>query len=170
MADDLETSFGNPVSDEPDADWEARVEVWRDPRAVIGASDAGAHLDLFLSSNYTTYMLGEAVRKRNLLQLEEAIQMITQIPAELYGLRDRGVIKEGAYADLVVLDEKFVGSNPITIKNDLPLNASRLFADATGIENVFCNGKEIVDNGDFTEERPGLVLRSGKHTRNPSMV
>ena len=60
--------------------------------------------------------------------------------------------------------------NPITIKNDLPLNASRLFADATGIENVFCNGKEIVDNGDFTEERPGLVLRSGKHTRNPSMV
>ncbi len=170
LADDLETSFGNPVSDEPDADWEARVEVWRDPRAVIGASDAGAHLDLFLSSNYTTYMLGEAVRKRNLLQLEEAIQMITQIPAELYGLRDRGVIKEGAYADLVVLDEKFVGSNPITIKNDLPLNASRLFADATGIENVFCNGKEIVDNGDFTEERPGLVLRSGKHTRNPSMV
>ena len=170
LADDLETSFGNPVSDEPDSDWEARLEVWRDPRAVIGASDAGAHLDLFLSSNYATYMLGEAVRKRNLLELEEAVHMLTQVPADLYGLANRGIIKEGAFADLVVLDQNEIGSNPTTIKNDLPLDAPRLFADASGINNVFCNGKEIVRSGEFTEERPGLVLRSGTDTCSPSMV
>ncbi len=170
LAYDLETSFGNPVADEPDADWEARIEVWRDPRAVIGASDAGAHLDLFLSSNYASYMLGETVRKRQLLQLEEAIHMLTQIPAELYGLRDRGTIAEGAFADILILDEKTIGSNATTIRNDLPLNAPRLFADANGIENVFCNGKEIVCEGEFTDERPGIVLRSGTHTQSPSMV
>ena len=67
-----------------------RVEVWQDSRAIIGASDAGAHLDLFLSSNYTTYMLGEAVRKRALLEMEEAVLMLTEVPANLYGLVDRG--------------------------------------------------------------------------------
>ena len=96
--------------------------------------------------------------------------MLTQVPADLYGLVNRGVIKEGAYADLVVLDENEIGSNPITIRNDLPLNAPRLFADASGINNVFCNGKEIVRNGEFTEARPGLVLRSGTDTRSPAMV
>ena len=169
IADDLETSFGNPVGDEPDADWEARVEVWRDSRAVIGASDAGAHLDLFLSSNYSTYMLGEAVRKRSLLPLEEAVHLLTEIPAKLYGLRDRGALSKGSFADMVLLDEATIGSNPISVRNDLPLGAQRLFADATGIESVFCNGKEIVHRGVFTEERPGVLLRSGAHTENPAM-
>ena len=169
IADDLETSFGNPVNDEPDADWEARVEVWRDSRAVIGASDAGAHLDLFLSSNYSTYMLGEAVRKRSLLPLEEAIHLLTEVPAELYGLRDRGTLKKGSFADMVIMDELTIGSNPITIRNDLPLGAQRLFADATGIESVFCNGKKIVHQGNFTNARPGNLLRSGTHTQNPPL-
>ena len=169
ISDDLETSFGNPVTDEPDADWEARVEVWRDPRAVIGASDAGAHLDLFLSSNYSTYMLGEAVRKRSLLPLEEAVHLLTEAPAKLYGLRDRGSLNKGSIADMVLMDEKTIGSNPITVRNDLPLGAQRLFADASGIESVFCNGKEVVHQGDFTNERPGVLLRSGTHTENPSM-
>ncbi|MCH1512134.1 MAG: amidohydrolase family protein [Acidimicrobiales bacterium] len=170
LADDLETSFGNPVGEEPDADWEARVEVWRDHRAVIGASDAGAHLDLFLSSNYTTYMLGEAVRKRSLLPLEEAVHLLTEVPAKLYGLRDRGMLIEGSYADILILDEDLIGSNPITIQNDLPLDAQRLFADATGIDSVFCNGKEIVHQGSFTDERPGTFLRSGTHTESPIMA
>jgi len=169
IADDLETSFGNPVNDEPDADWEARVEVWRDDRAVIGASDAGAHLDLFLSSNYSTYMLGEAVRKRSLLPLEEAVHLLTEVPAKLYGLRDRGSLSKGSIADMVLMDERTIGSNPITVRNDLPLGAQRLFADASGIESVFCNGQEIVHQGDFTNERPGVLLRSGTHTENPSM-
>ena len=170
IADELETSFGNPVDDEPDADWEARVEVWRDSRAIIGASDAGAHLDLFLSSNYTTYMLGEAVRKRALLEMEEAIHMLTEVPANLYGLVDRGAIKEGYYADVIVIDENTIGSQPTSIVNDLPLEAPRLFAGADGVEHVFCNGKEIVSSGEFTSNRPGSVLRSGTHTSNPSMV
>jgi N-acyl-D-aspartate/D-glutamate deacylase len=164
LADDLETSIGHPGDDEPLANWEARVKVWRDPRAVIGASDAGAHLDMFISANYTTTMLGEAVAKRGLMPMEEAIHLLTEVPAELYGLRDRGVVREGAYADLVVLDEQTVSSNPMAMRTDLPAGASRLYADANGIDHVLCNGVEIVTGTEFTAARPGTILRSGRDT------
>ena len=169
LADDLETSFGNPATSEPDADWEARVEIWRDPRAVIGASDAGAHLDLFLTANYATTMLNEGVVKRGLISLEEAVHLLTEVQADLYGLVDRGVLAEGAYADVVVLDEASVGSGPTTFRSDLPAGASRLYADATGIEHVVCNGTEIVRGGQFTGARPGTLLRSGQHTTGPTL-
>ena len=169
LADDLETSFGNPASEESDADWAARVEIWRDRRAVVGASDAGAHLDLFLSSNYATHLIGEAVVKRGLLSLEEAVYMLTDVPARLYGLVDRGVLDEGAYADVVVIDETCVATRPTTYRNDLPAGASRLYAEATGIEHVICNGAEIVRKGEFTNARPGTLLRSGSHSQGPSL-
>ena len=169
LADDLETSFGNPAGDDPDEDWEARVEIWRDQRAVIGASDAGAHLDLFLSSNYATHMLGEAVTKRQMLNLEEAVHLLTEVQANLYGLVDRGVLKKGAFADVVVLDENQVNSQPLTVRTDLPAGASRLYAEATGIKHVLCNGTEIVREGQFTAARPGTILRSGRDTNGPAL-
>lgn len=164
LADDLRTSFGHPSVDEPDATWQARVDVWRDPRAIIGASDAGAHLDMFFSADYATRLLGEAVVKRKLLPLEEAVHYITEVPADLYQLRDRGRVREGAYADLVVLDEHTVSSNPMEMRADLPAGAARLYAEANGIDHVLCNGREIVRHGVFTDERPGTILRTGVHT------
>ena len=85
-ADELNTSFGTVPAPETDDDWKARIQVWRDRRALIGASDAGAHLDLLASFNYATEVLGKAVRQRKLLPLEEAINLITDTPAQLYGL------------------------------------------------------------------------------------
>lgn len=164
LADDLQTSFGHPSIDEPVEDWQARLQIWRHPHAVIGASDAGAHLDMFVSANYTTTMLGQAVAKHALLSMEEAVHLLTQVPAELYGLRDRGVLTEGAYADVVVLDEVMVSSNPMEMRADLPAGAARLYADANGIDRVLCNGVEIVQAGSFTDARPGTVLRAGVHT------
>ena len=102
--------------------------------------------------------------KRRLLSLEEAVHLLTQVPAELYMLRDRGRITVGGYADLVVLDEHTVSSNPMEMRADLPGGAARLYAEANGIDHVFCNGREIVDHGAFTAERPGTILRTGTHT------
>ena len=90
IADDLLTSFGTPTPRESDEDWRTRVEFWRDPRVVIGASDAGAHLDLFATFNYPTVLLAKAVRERGLLPLEEAVHLMTDVPARLYGLWDAG--------------------------------------------------------------------------------
>jgi N-acyl-D-aspartate/D-glutamate deacylase len=169
VADDLLTSFGSDDPVSTDEEWKARLEVWRDGRAVIGASDAGAHLDLLATFNYSTVLLGEAVRERGLLPLEEAVHLITQVPAELYGLVDRGRIATGNHADVVVFDPDTVATEPTGMRTDLPGGAGRLYADAVGIEHVLVNGEAIVADGSLTAERSGAVLRSGRDTRNPSM-
>jgi N-acyl-D-aspartate/D-glutamate deacylase len=169
LADELNTSFGIVAQPESDDDWKARIEVWRDSRAVIGASDAGAHLDLLASFNYATEVLGKAVRQRQLLPLEEAVQLLTSVQADLYGLRDRGRVVEGGHADLVVLDPATVGSHEVRMRMDLPGGAGRLYAEADGIDHVLVNGRPIVADGKLTGERPGSVLRSGIDTATPSL-
>jgi N-acyl-D-aspartate/D-glutamate deacylase len=169
VADEMLTSFGSPAAPESDDDWRARVEIWRDSRAVIGASDAGAHLDLLASFNYATVLLSEAVRRRRLINLEEAIHLMTAVQADLYGLIDRGRIEQGAWADLVVLDPETVASHDVAMRFDVPGGAGRLYAEADGIEQVFVNGQAIVRDGKLTNERPGSLLRSGRDSRTPEL-
>jgi N-acyl-D-aspartate/D-glutamate deacylase len=170
IADGLRTTFTRDVPPPSTADWEARLQLWRDPRTVIGASDAGAHLDMIAAFRYATGMIEEAVREHGLLPLEEAIHMLTASPARLYGLRDRGVLREGALADLVVFDEDAIGSQPVGTRFDLPGGAGRLYADATGIDVVMVNGTEIVRDGGYTGERPGTLLRAGRDTETPTLA
>jgi N-acyl-D-aspartate/D-glutamate deacylase len=169
VADELHTSFGSIPVPESDEDWKARLEVWRDRRAVIGASDAGAHLDLLASFNYATEVLGKAVRQRNLLPLEEAVHLLTDVQARLYGLEGRGRLEPGGYADVVVLDPDRVGSHEVGMRFDLPGGAGRLYAEADGIEHVLVNGTPIVRDGALTADRPGTVLRSGRDSATPSL-
>ena len=70
---------------------------------------------------------------------------------------------------MVVLDETQVNSQPLTVRTDLPAGASRLYAEATGIKHVLCNGTEIVREGQFTAARPGTILRSGRDTNGPAL-
>ena len=164
VADDLLTSFGTPPAVDTKEDWEARLTVWRDRRAVIGGSDAGAHLDLLATFNYTTVMLEEAVRRLAILSLEEAVHLLTDVPARLYGVRQRGRVTPGWYADLVVLDPLTVGSGPVATRFDLPGGAGRLYAEATGVDHVVVNGRRAVADGVLTGSRHGRLLRSGRDT------
>lgn len=170
VADDLLTSFGIDTPVSTDEEWKMRLDVWRDGRAVIGASDAGAHLDLLATFNYTTTLLGEAVRDRGLLPLEEAIHLITGVPADLYGLVDRGRLTQGSPADIVVFDPATIATDETVLRADLPGGAARLYAGSTGVEHVIVNGKSLVNNGELTANRPGAVLRSGRDTRTPSLA
>jgi N-acyl-D-aspartate/D-glutamate deacylase len=170
VADELGTTFGSVPPQPTREDWEMRVEICRDPRGVIGASDAGAHLDLFALFNYTTVLLDECVRRHGLMSLEEAVHLMTAVPAGLYGIKDRGRIAEGWYADLVVMDPATVASREVATRYDLPGGAPRLYADAVGIDNVIVNGVEAVRDGTLTEERAGTVLRSGRDTATPSLA
>ncbi len=144
--------------------WRVRGEVWRDDRVVLGGSDAGAHVDIMCHANYTTVVLGDLVRDRGLFSLEDAIRRLTDVPARLLGLRDRGRIVPGGHADLVVFDPATVGSRPAVERHDLPGGAARLYADAVGIEQVVVGGETIVERGVLTAARPGTVLRSGVDT------
>ena len=164
VADDLMTGFGFPLRPDDDETWQVRMQVWRDGRAVIGASDAGAHLDFLASFNYATVVLGGPVRERGLLPIEEAIHFLTDVPARLYGLTGRGQLRAGWNADIVVIDPETVGSQEVRMRFDLPTGAPRLYAGADGIDHVIVNGSEIVDHGEFTDARPGTLLRSGRDT------
>ncbi len=169
VSDGLRTGFAVPIP-ESDDDWRARAEVWRDPRAVVGGSDAGAHLDTMCGAVYSTSLLGDGVRKRRLLPIEEAVRLLTDVPARLYGLTDRGRVAEGWWADLVVLDPERIGPGPMRTRHDLPGGASRLYAEATGIEHVLVNGIEVVTDDRLTGALPGRVLRSGADTRTPALL
>jgi N-acyl-D-aspartate/D-glutamate deacylase len=166
VADDLMTGFGFPTRADDDETWETRMKVWRDSRTIIGASDAGAHLDFLATFNYSTVMLGQPVRARKLMPIEEAINLLTDVPARLYGLRERGRLAEGWHADVVVIDPETVGAQPVRMRFDLPTGAPRLYGGADGIDHVIVNGVEIVDHGEFTEARPGTLLRSGRDSES----
>jgi N-acyl-D-aspartate/D-glutamate deacylase len=170
VADELNTSFGTPVPVETEADWEARIAVWRDSRSVIGASDAGAHFDLLASFNYATAMLERAVRQRQMLSFEEAIHLMTQEQAELYGIRERGQLREGWYADVIVIDPATVGTDDVAMQFDLPGNEGRLYAGSTGIDHVLVNGEPIVTDGILTDSRSGTLLHSGRDTATPALA
>jgi N-acyl-D-aspartate/D-glutamate deacylase len=163
VADRLRTGLRPPMG-ASEADWALRAQTWLDPRAIVGGSDAGAHLDTMCGAVYSTSMLGDGVRARSLLSWEEAIRQLTDIPARLYGLRDRGRLTPGGWADVVVLDPARVGHGVTRTRDDLPGGASRLYAEAEGIEHVLVNGTEIVRSGEFTGATPGRVLRSGVDT------
>ena len=147
-----------------DEGWAARVAVWKDPRVLLGGSDAGAHLDLMCHANYPTRVLGEVVRERGLLGVEEAVAMMTDRPARHYGLRHRGRVAEGWHADLVVFDPTRIDSGPARLVRDLPGGGERLVAGSLGVAHVLVAGTEVVADGADTGARPGRVLRSGADT------
>jgi N-acyl-D-aspartate/D-glutamate deacylase len=164
IGDDLRTGLV-PVPPADDADsWRLRVDSWRDPRVVLGASDAGAHLDLLATFDWATRFLALA-RDMGVMPMEEAVHRITGVQADLYGLAGRGHISEGAIADLVLFDPDSIGPGQATWREDLPGGAGRLYGEATGIERVLVDGREVVAGGCLTGDQPGHVLRSGRDTQ-----
>jgi N-acyl-D-aspartate/D-glutamate deacylase len=165
IADELRTILWPSPTDDDPASWKLRAEVWDHPHTMLGGSDAGAHLDRMCGAPYPTAFLRDTLRGRQLVSLERAIQMLTQEPANLLGLRDRGVVREGAYADLVLFDPEEVGASPIRLRADLPGGTNRLWSDPLGVHRVWVNGVVTVTDGEQADDlRPGRLLRSGRDT------
>jgi N-acyl-D-aspartate/D-glutamate deacylase len=164
VADELRTGFlPEPLANSA-ASWETRLASLRDPRVIVGASDAGAHVEMLATFDYSVVLLALA-RERGTLSLPEAVNKLTDIPARLYGLADRGRLVEGAWADVVVFDPDTVGPGAPGWRNDLPGGAGRIYNEPTGIDHVVVNGTEIVGPDGLTGDRPGKVLRSGTDTK-----
>src|SRR5262249_5832214 len=129
LRDELRTIFSVPPPGNTDKSWELKREVWRGGKTVIGASDAGAHVDVTVAFDYSTRMLA-GCRDRELVPLEEAIHLITDVQARFYGIRDRGRLAEGYFADLMIFDPASIASGPAHWRNDLPAGAGRLYTEA----------------------------------------
>lgn len=146
---------------------EAEVgELLNDPNMVIALSDAGAHASQLCDACYATHLLGHWVREKKQLTLEDAVHKLTQRPAEVFGIRDRGVLAEGRPADVVIFDPATVGASGLTRVYDQPGGADRLRADAHGIGAVIVNGRTVRRDGADVlaadAALPGRVLRHGR--------
>jgi N-acyl-D-aspartate/D-glutamate deacylase len=142
----------------------ARLDVLKDPRVVLGASDAGAHMDMMVGADFPTRCMAELVRTRGVFTLEELVHQLTDRLARLYGFRHRGRVDAGYWADLVVLDPETVGAGPLRTVRDLPAGAPRLKTESTGVHHVFVAGQAVVEDGTLTGATPGRLLRSGRDT------
>jgi N-acyl-D-aspartate/D-glutamate deacylase len=130
-----------------------------DDNFLIGLSDAGAHLTLLADHAYATYFLGRWIRERGLMPLERAVRKLTAAPAELFGIRERGRLIEGWFADVVLVDPTRVIDRETKLVYDLPGGGPRLLTKADGIEAVIVNGAVAVERGELTGATPGQVLR-----------
>ncbi|WP_327717692.1 N-acyl-D-amino-acid deacylase family protein [Streptomyces sp. NBC_00490] len=164
-ADDLRTVLWPMPTDNDPASWALRAETWQHEDVMLGGSDAGAHLDRMCGAPYTTRFIGDCLRGRKLATLEQAVKMLTDDPAQLFGLRERGRIQEGFHADLVLFDPERIAAGTATLVHDLPGDSPRLDSKALGIRAVWVNGVEAIRDDVVSGAVPGRVLRSGRDTR-----
>lgn len=162
LESDLKARFRMPVANHDESQVE---ELLQSEDTVIGLSDAGAHASQLCDACLTTYLLKRWVREKGVLPLEKAVRMLTSRPAEVFGIKGRGQLKEGLAGDVVIFNPDTVGDGPLRRVYDLPAGADRLVSDAEGIEAVIVNGTVLrqhnEDRVDVEGALPGRMLRNG---------
>jgi N-acyl-D-aspartate/D-glutamate deacylase len=158
IGEDLETEFSALLLN---SDENAVGEMLKHPHSLVSLSDAGAHLTLFNDAGFGLHLLGHWVRDLRILKLEEAVQKITAHPASIFGIPQRGVLKAGNHADLLLFDPATVNRGPKKRVQDLPGGGARLVTPPVGVHGVWVNGTRIADaKGNLPLDRlPGKVLR-----------
>jgi N-acyl-D-aspartate/D-glutamate deacylase len=143
------------------------AEYVKTGHAIPSQTDAGAHLNTnFCTAGESTYVLGEWVRERQLLTLEDAIRRFTFQPARIMGLHDRGLVRQGMVADLMVFDLDRLGVKEDEITRDGPNGSPRRVQGATGVDHVVVGGEVVLNHGQHTGALPGRILRAGRGRAN----
>ena len=141
-----------------------RAAIWSDPRAMVGGSDAGAHLDRMCGSNYPTAFLGDCLRGRKLVPVEQAVHMMTAQPAELFGLRGRGPGARGLRGRPVRLRPGTVGSEPARLVTTCPATRPGSTPARTAWCGCWSTESRPCATVPPTGALPGTLLRSGRDT------
>lgn len=158
LTDDMATRFRIVLDNDGD---DEIGELLADKRTLLGLSDAGAHATQLCDACYSTHLLGQWVRERKAITLEHAIWRLTGHPHQAFRIADRGLAREGFYADLVAFDPETVGTTPVERVRDQPGGADRLLVRSTGVEHMWVNGVATrVGGEDVAEVAPGRLLRS----------
>jgi N-acyl-D-amino-acid deacylase len=157
---DLQLRFKAMVANDDEEGVEKLLQV---EGTTLGLSDAGAHVGQLCDAVAATDLLGKWVREKKVFSLETAIHKLTKVQADLFRFTDRGELREGAFADVVVFDPAKVAPGPVRRVRDFPAGGERLTADQpTGMVHTFVNGRPIVENGQLVDtaltERPGRIV------------
>jgi len=156
LENDLQVFFRQPISNE---DEDAALAVMKHPRSCVTFSDSGAHVSQIMDSSLQTHLLSYWVRERREFSLEQAVRMITYDTATNWGFHDRGLLREGMAADIVVFDPDTIGPCMPTVVYDLPAGAQRLKQMADGISATVINGQVVLRDNQHTGALPGQLLR-----------
>jgi len=159
VADDLRTEWAGPVENANIAGYK---DLMSSPYIMPGVSDGGAHVKFITPAIYPTEVLSWLVRETNTITLEEAHFRLSGLMAWAAGFKDRGTLREGMAADIVVYDNNTVNSLPSEILYDLPANEWRRVQKATGYKHILVNGVETFQDGNCTGATSGKLLRSGR--------
>ncbi|HEX4927011.1 MAG TPA: amidohydrolase family protein [Burkholderiales bacterium] len=156
LGEELETVFSALLLNSDEA---AVGRMLRHPASLVSLSDAGAHLTFFNDAGFGLHLLGHWSRELGVLKLEEAAWRLTGQPARLFGIRERGVLRPGAWADLLLFDPASVQRGPKRRVFDLPAGQPRLTCDAIGVHGVWVNGVRIAGERARSGALPGALLR-----------
>ena len=162
LAKGLKQFFLQPLANE---NQEHVLEMMRHPRSVVTFSDSGAHVSQIMDSSLQTHFLNHWVREQKAFSLEEAIRMLTFVPASHWGLRNRGLIREGWAADVIVFDSEKIAPMLPVLDHDLPAGARRLKQKATGLKTTIVNGQVLLKDNEHTGALPGQLLRGPRAAR-----
>jgi N-acyl-D-aspartate/D-glutamate deacylase len=153
---DMKFFMMQPIANENQAE---ALELMKHPRSVVTFSDSGAHVSQIMDSSLQTHLLSHWVREKQAFTLEEAIKLITCDTATQFGFHDRGLVREGMMADLVVFDPDTIGPEMPEVVCDLPAGAKRLRQKAEGMRATVVNGQVLLRDNEPTGALPGRLLR-----------
>ena len=151
ISEDLMTVFTAQLLN---SDEEAVGRMLTHPDSIVSLSDAGAHLTFFNDAGFGLHLLGHWARELGTMTMAEAVRRLTSQPAQIFGMKDRGYIRAGLAADLLLFDPQYVGRGPKRRVFDLPGGAARLTTDATGVHSVWVNGVQVADARGLLENAP----------------
>jgi N-acyl-D-amino-acid deacylase len=151
IAEDLRTTFTAQLLN---SDEDAVAAMLNHPHSLVSLSDAGAHLTFFNDAGFGLHLLGHWVRERGAMGLPEAVRRLTSQSALLFGMRERGLLREGYAADLLLFDPATVGRGPKHRVFDLPGGAPRLTTEALGVHGVWVNGAQVADGRGLLARAP----------------
>jgi len=161
LSEGLRTRFTAMLLNSDDAEV---AKLIADPDNYVTLSDAGAHLSFFCDAGFGPHLLGKWARDLRVFSLGEAVRKLTSQPAAIFGLKERGRLRPGFWADLLLFDPATIGRGKPYRAHDLPGGATRIVSPATGIRSVWVNGLRVVYDGKVsTGRRPGKVLREFVH-------
>lgn len=156
---DFEQLFRQPISETSD---EFVLAALNHPHTVVAASDSGAHISQILDSNIPTYFLAHWVRDQGAFSWARGINMLTGVPASVWGFHDRGSLRVGSVADIVVFDPEMIDGGVPRVVNDLPDGTARLDQPAVGIRAMIVNGSLVRFEGEATGAVPGRFLTGAR--------
>jgi N-acyl-D-aspartate/D-glutamate deacylase len=159
----LETRF---LQAENNVDDEALTKILTHPNAVIGLGDGGAHVQFHGGYGYITKLLGEWVREKQVMSLEQAVRRLTFDSASTFGLYDRGMLRPGLAADIVIFDPATVKCGQEEVVHDFPAGGWRIKEPAEGVHATIVNGEMLLKEGKHTGALPGRVLRNSYYHAN----